>query len=328
MKKLFADDQIEHLNNNKIFPWSSDTLNKSLKIRAAVGKNGYEYLRKVAKYPLPSYRTLCEKVEVLHIAPGMNMQVIDLLELKTKDMLARERMCVLLLDEVQLREKIEYDADLKKLVGYVSPEFASKGTNEPDDHALVFVIKGLCIPYKQPVVWFFTGKHTTGAELWEVTKNVVDELYKRGLFVKVVTSDMGGCNVGTWKQAGLNVTDSNSVSYIPHPCNDSQQLYFMADVPHLIKNMRNCLENKTLLLPPDVVQSNGLPCGEMSMTHIENIISSHEPRELKLVKGLLTEANIHPGKYAKMQVKNSTKVFSHRTASVLHEMADSGTVDV
>ena len=59
MKKLFTADQIEHLNNNKTFPWSSKTMNKSLKIRAAVGKIGYEYLRKVAKYPLPSYKTLC-----------------------------------------------------------------------------------------------------------------------------------------------------------------------------------------------------------------------------------------------------------------------------
>ena len=103
------------------------------------------------------------------------------------------------------------------------------------------------------MVWFFTGKHTTGAELWEVTKKVIDELNKRGLFVKVVTSDMGGCNVGMWKHAGLNVTDSNSVLYIPHPCNDSQPLYFMFDVSHIIKNMRNCLENQTLLLPPNVV---------------------------------------------------------------------------
>ena len=125
------------------------------------------------------------------------------------------------MDKVQLHEKIEYDAGLKKLVGNASHEFASKGTNEPADHALVFTIKGLYIPYKQTVAYFFTGNHTTRAELWEVTKKVIDERYKRGLFVEVVTSDVGECKVGMWKLAGLNVTDNNSVSYIPHPCNDS-----------------------------------------------------------------------------------------------------------
>ena len=36
----------------------------------------------------------CKKVEELHKTPGMNMQVIDLLKLKTKDMLEKERICL------------------------------------------------------------------------------------------------------------------------------------------------------------------------------------------------------------------------------------------
>ena len=47
----------------------------------------------------------------------------------------------------------------------------------------------------------------------------------------------------------------------------------MADVPHLIKNKPNCLENQTLLLLLDVVQSNELPREEITMTHIKNIIN-------------------------------------------------------
>jgi hypothetical protein len=170
------------------------------------------------------------------MAPGLQTQIFELLELKTKDMLDREKMCVLLLDEVQLREKVEYDNSLKKLVGYVSPEFTTnQSVNELADHALVFMIKGICIPYKQPVVWYLTGKRTNGEQLWQVTKTIIQELFKCGLIVKVITSDMGGSNIGMWKQAGLNVNDSDALSHVPHPCDNVGHLYFMADVPHLIK---------------------------------------------------------------------------------------------
>jgi hypothetical protein len=90
--------------------------------------------------------------------------------------------------------------------------------------------------------------------------------------------------------------------------------------------MRNCLENQTLLLPLDVVTANNLPCQEVSMKHIETIVNIQETMELKLVPGL-TNKNIHPGQYAKMRVKNSTKVFGHTAASAMHDLADSGIID-
>ena len=109
-------------------------------------------------YPFPSYRTLCQRVEVLQRAPGIQQQVMELLALKTKNMTKHERTCVSLLDEVQLREKVEYNAGLKRLVGYISPEFIFNGkSEETTDHALVYMLKELCTPYKQPIVWYFTG---------------------------------------------------------------------------------------------------------------------------------------------------------------------------
>ena len=49
-------------NRNRGCRWSTDTIQKSLNIRYAVGKKGYEYLRVTVGYPLPAYRTLCENV--------------------------------------------------------------------------------------------------------------------------------------------------------------------------------------------------------------------------------------------------------------------------
>ena len=84
LKTLFYDDQIEHLTGNIKFPWISRTISQGLQIRTAVGKNGYEFVHKNMNYPLPSYRTLCQKVEVLQMASGIQQQVMELLALKTK----------------------------------------------------------------------------------------------------------------------------------------------------------------------------------------------------------------------------------------------------
>jgi hypothetical protein len=321
LDKFLNSDQISQLDGTRYGKWTANTVRNAMKIRTAVGKNGYEFLRKTG-YPLPSYRTLCERVEVLQMPPGIQYDILDFLELKTRDMCQRERDCVLLIDEVQLKRKIEYDSGLKVMTGYTSSEFAFAGrVDEEASHALVFMSKGMCVPYKQTVAWFLTGNRTTGRQLWSVTKTVIKELFERSLVVRVITSDMGAANVGMWKEAGLQLNDENSTSYIPHPCQPSLSLYFMADVPHLIKNLRSCLEKNDIILPECSAAS--LPTREVSMSHIEAVVKIQESSELKVVPGL-SRANIHPGQYAKMRVGIATKVFSRSTASALRDLASNG----
>ncbi len=196
------------------------------------------------------------------MAPGIQDDMMELLELKARQLSLEERDCVLLLDEVQLEPKIEYDTSLKRMTGYISPEFVVEG-REPvvAEHALVFMVKGIRKPYKQPIAWYLTGKSMTSTQLWTVTRHVIEKLHERSLCVRSVTSDMGPSNVGMWRQPGLNINDENNAECsIPHPCDEGKQLYFMADVPHLLKSVRNCLENNTILLPADVTEDHDLPC--------------------------------------------------------------------
>ncbi|KAG0425452.1 hypothetical protein HPB47_027397 [Ixodes persulcatus] len=55
-------------------------------------------------------------------------------------------------------------------------------------------------------------------------------------------TNMGGNNLGVWKEFSITVSrhGRHRVS-CPHPCDASRQLFFMADVPHLLKNLRNHL---------------------------------------------------------------------------------------
>jgi hypothetical protein len=327
IKKLFNNDQVEHMNGNKTFPWSADTISSSLKIRTAVGKNGYEHLRQQAGFPLPSYRSLCSNVESLQMAPGIQHDLMELLELKVKNMALIDRDCALVVDEVQLLPKIDYDNGIKRLVGYVSPQFQIDG--QPPEiavHALVYLIKGLHVPYKQTVAWFATGRSTVG-QLWNVTKTVIDALHSRSVMVRVVTSDMGTSNIGMWRAAGLNINIDSEQCFVQHPCDESSKLYFMPDVPHVVKCMRNCLETQLLLLPKDTVEKFKLPCRDVSMQPVEEIIKIQESFEVKLVKGL-SRANVHPGQYGKMKVGNAMKVFSHTTAMTMKDLVNDNVLNV
>jgi hypothetical protein len=72
---------------------------------------------------------------------------------------------------------------------------------------------------------------------------------------------------------------------------EKQLLHCMPDVPHLLKN---CLEKQTILLPDDIVASNNLLCGEVSMHCVQEIVNIQESFHLKPVHGL-SRVNINPG---------------------------------
>ncbi|XP_072297064.1 uncharacterized protein [Eucyclogobius newberryi] len=65
LQNFLYEDQIRALSltkRSRRAVWSPETIIKARKIRTAVGTKGYEYLRELG-YPLPSYRTLCNRLE-------------------------------------------------------------------------------------------------------------------------------------------------------------------------------------------------------------------------------------------------------------------------
>ncbi|XP_075936128.1 uncharacterized protein LOC142935681 isoform X1 [Anarhichas minor] len=65
LQNFLYEDQIRALTltkRSRRAVWSPETILKARKIRCEVGTKGYEYLRDLG-YPLPSYRTLCNRLE-------------------------------------------------------------------------------------------------------------------------------------------------------------------------------------------------------------------------------------------------------------------------
>ncbi|CAL1580164.1 unnamed protein product [Knipowitschia caucasica] len=77
LQNFLYEDQIRALSltkRSRRAVWSLATILKARKIRTAVGTKGYEYLRELG-YPLPSYRTLCNRLETkIMVTTGMSCE--------------------------------------------------------------------------------------------------------------------------------------------------------------------------------------------------------------------------------------------------------------
>ena len=140
--------------------------------------------------------------------------------------------------------------------------------------------------------------------------------YSVGLFVRVCVSDMAAVNQDMWKAVGVCSTRNTLQHFIQHPCNPQQRLYFMADPPHLLKNVRNCLLAQSIILPSSAVSAAELLTDTVTLDQVQNLVVLQRERELNLAPKL-TKAHIAPGRYQKMRVDMAAQLMSHTTASAL-----------
>jgi len=145
---------------------------------------------------------------------------------------------------------------------------------------------------------------------------VIAAAYSVGLFVRVCVSDMAAVNQDMWKAVGVCSTRNTLQHFIQHPCNPQQRLYFMADPPHLLKNVRNCLLAQSIILPSSAVSAAELPTDTVTLDQVQNLVVLQRERELNLAPKL-TKAHIAPGRYQKMRVDMAAQLMSHTTASAL-----------
>ena len=125
---------------------------------------------------------------------------------------------------------------------------------------------------------------------------------------------MGASNQAMWANAGITCTKFALHNSIEHPCNSNQRLVFLADVPHLLKNIRNSLLVNNIVLPDDIVTKFGSPSNLVSFEPVKELVKLQTNFCLKLAPSL-TKAHVTPGQYEKMRVSTAARVLSHTTAS-------------
>uniref|UniRef100_A0A147BJU3 Putative transposable element n=1 Tax=Ixodes ricinus TaxID=34613 RepID=A0A147BJU3_IXORI len=160
LRGLFNDDQILFLSRRgkTQVKWSPQTIKDSLQIHFSCGTTGYNVLRS-KQQPYPSTRTLRRRLEGIKFEPGILGEVFVLLKAKVSHLREEERKCVLMIDEMAIQDKFEYDTSTGCIRGWTTLTVPGvpKNTQRKATHALVFMLGGASSRWKQVVAYHYTG---------------------------------------------------------------------------------------------------------------------------------------------------------------------------
>ena len=135
-------------------------------------------------FTMPSPRTLSVAMHNVNICPGISSNLMQLFNIKVKNMNEHEKLCALLVDEISLKKSLNYDPTNDQIEGL--EDYGGLGrTHRFADHALVVMIRGLTFNWKQPIGYFLTKGATKGQMLHTLVFQVIKEVLDLGLKLKV-----------------------------------------------------------------------------------------------------------------------------------------------
>ena len=122
-------------------------------------------------------------------------------------------------DEMKIQESVSYHQKYEQVFG-------------PHKNLQVVQVRGLCSSWKQSIYLGFDQ---------QVTKSLLFSLIERletmGIQIVAMVNDMGPQNLKLWKDLQISVDQTS----FQNPHDSSRQVHVFADVPHLLKLLRNHL---------------------------------------------------------------------------------------
>lgn len=194
-------------------------------------------------------------------------------------------IAVLSFDEMSVSKIHEFDQENQQFL-------------KPSSHVQVMMLRGLLESWKSPVYYNF-DENMSKDTLFKVIKKA-EEI---GIYVFAIVSDMGTSNVGLWKE--LKVAFDGRC-FFDWEGEKNRRIYVFADVPHLIKLLRNHFLDSGFLLPGgeemvknDLINLKRIDSGETQLLH------------------KLTPLHFTCSGSERQRVFLATQLFSHSVASAL-----------
>ena len=227
----------------------------------------YETLRESGCLRLPSQRTLRDYTHYVKAAAGFSHEVDMMLfkAVKMEHCPEREKLVLLLLDEMHIREDIVYDKHSGEMIGFANLGEINEhllafehsmlsdqpAPPSPAKTMMVFMVRGLFnslqFPYAQ-----FPCSELTGELLYEPFWDAVSRIETVGLKVgfihsiyifmnplQVLGATMDGNAIN---RRLIKMHDHTELVHkTPNPfADDARDFFFFSDPPHLLKTIRNC----------------------------------------------------------------------------------------
>ncbi|XP_042150095.1 uncharacterized protein LOC120847938 isoform X4 [Ixodes scapularis] len=252
------------------------------------GPQAYRFLS--LHLTLPTQRSLRRWLSNVKMTPGIIPGVMSSIESQTRSWNARDRVCTLIFDEIVLKKNLTYDPAHDIIHGFTDD--GVERTSTIADRALVVVLSGISRRWVQPLAYTVGHTSTPSSVIRSLLISLIRELKTVDFTVKAVVCDQGASNVSLANQLGVSADK-------PFFEVDNERVYFIFDVPHLIKTTRNNLQAHKLCIGDEVIE----------WSHIVELYRSTHEMRLRLAPKL-TERHIFQKPFSNMKVKRATQVLS------------------
>ena len=200
----------------------------------------YNYLQSL--FALPAMSTLRSWVSNVQALPGFSVDAMRCLRERCTSGDVNYQMAALVIDSMSLKEHVEYDNSIKRVIGYVDLGcFSQSETEELAKEALVVMLVGLRGQWKIPVAYYLV-KGIYAALQAGIICGTIMMCYEFGLCVMSVTCNGTGHNLKTMNLLGASLQAGAELhAFFDHLCNSDLSIGVFLDPPHMIKLFRNML---------------------------------------------------------------------------------------
>ncbi len=237
--------------------------------------------------------------EKLHFSPGMQNNLMQTLEHITIHMTSQKRDCILVWDEMSIKELIEYNRGMDQLDGIVDLGTQGKLLSAANE-ALVFMAQGINYKWKFAVSFYFSSAATKTEHLQALVLENITKLEQIGLHVRIGICDMAFTNQSLYKS--WEITEEK-----PYMVYNDKRIYFVHDSPHLIKLVRNNLMKYDFFVKKH--DGHKWVHERIRWLHVLSFFTKDRRLTTRMAPKLTT-CHIYPRDFSKMKVKLATQVLS------------------
>lgn len=263
LKILWTEQQkVLQLKNAKGMRWHPLMIKWCIALQSK-STAAYNMIRQSGFLNLPTLRTIRNYSNFAEECAGFNAKVLQFVasDIKIDEIDDHQRNIALLFDEVKLKSGIAFSRRTGRIVGIsdmggIQNELrdfersCSEATKVEQigssvaTHMLVLMARGLCSGLNTPIA-YFPSRNANSSELYTIMWEAVETLEAMGFHVRAFVSDGASANRKFYKLCASDIKDSPSPYpyYCMNKVRPNSRIYFICDVPHLIKTTRNNWEN-------------------------------------------------------------------------------------
>lgn len=212
----------------------------------------YEHLKNNGILPLPHRSTLQRLLSYAPCEFGFNSMALGAIKTRMNKWSRAMRYGSLIWDEMSLSQDVNFNSQQLRMDGFMDLggeiHLDSSKQQLVADHALVFLFRPYRARWIQPIAVFATKGAASADVLHVLIMKAICMLEKHNARVVNVVSDGAQTNKSAYAKFGISGKLNDVTNCIDHPLDDKEKqdpsdikpkIYFLYDVPHLFKTIRN-----------------------------------------------------------------------------------------